>query len=155
MSDIVVTVPKTFNYGEDELPLGLAQWCAEGDCAGDAWSGELWGFSVAGPRPEIRPGERVYIVCQDRLRGYAPLVRMDQLGPRYWDLIRGGGAVAVTIQEPVRGFRGWRYRWWNTAAEVPFPDWRVIPDRTLERPAGLPLAERRAGQASLFAEPAP
>lgn len=25
MADVVVTVPKTFDWGEDDLPLGLAQ----------------------------------------------------------------------------------------------------------------------------------
>jgi hypothetical protein len=39
--------------------------------------------------------------------------------------VRHGGAVAVTVPLlPVSGFRGWRYRWWDAASEVPFPDWR-------------------------------
>lgn len=116
MSDIVVTVPKSF---------GLAEWIAEGDPAGTEWSGELWGFTVRGGRPNIQPGERVYIVCEDRLRGYAPIVRMDQLGPRYWELGRGGDAVAVTLPQNITGFRGWRYRWWNRENEIPFPEWKT------------------------------
>lgn len=40
-------------------------------------------------------------------------------------LVRRAGAVAVTIPEPITGFRGWRYRWWPREAEVPFPDWRT------------------------------
>lgn len=114
--DIVVTVPMTF---------GLDTWIAEGDAAGDEWTGELWGFTVAGGRPGVKPGERVYIVCEKRLRGYAPLVELVQLGPRYWELGRGGGAVAVTIPEPIVGFRGWRYRWWEYETEMPFPEWRT------------------------------
>jgi hypothetical protein len=38
-------------------------------------------------------------------------------------LVRHGGAVAVTIPQPIRGFQGWRYRWWNEDEETPFPDW--------------------------------
>jgi hypothetical protein len=32
-------------------------------------------------------------------------------------------AEAVTIEEYIRGFRGWRYRWWDYSAERPFPEW--------------------------------
>jgi hypothetical protein len=122
MPDIVVTVPKNFIYG-DARP-GLAAWCSEGDCAGDKWTGGLYQFTVGGGKPPIAPGERVYIVCNGRVRGYAPLVRMDSLGMGRWALIRGGGAVAVTIAERVIGFRGWRRRWWGLDQEVPFPDWK-------------------------------
>jgi len=116
MSDVVVTVPRTF---------GLANWIAEGDAAilNPEWSGTLWRFSTWGPRPDIIPGERVYVVYNNRLRGYAPLVWLDWRGGRGGDFIRGGGAVAVTIDEPIRGFRGWRYRWWEQEMERPFPDW--------------------------------
>ncbi len=125
MSDIVVTVPKRFRYAGQ---TGLAAWIAEGDAAGEPWSGQHWYFTVYGPRPPINPGERVYIVCEDRLRGYAPLVRLSgppSGGHGAWDLIRTGGAVAVTIPERITGFRGWRRRWWSLEDEVPFPDWRV------------------------------
>jgi hypothetical protein len=33
--------------------------------------------------------------------------------------VRGGGAVACTIDEPIVGFRGWRNRWWNREDEKP------------------------------------
>jgi hypothetical protein len=127
MSDVVVTVPKTFQYGGFR---GLKAWCAEGDCAGEAQdSGELWDYSTWGVRPDIRPGERVYIVCEDRLRGYAPLVELDFIerrpGQGYVVLLRKGGAVAVTIPDRITGFRGWRYRWWKREDEIPFPDWRT------------------------------
>jgi len=84
-----------------------------------------WGFTVGGSRPRIAPGERVYVVCEGRLRGYAPLVRMDRLGPRYWELGRAGGAVAVTLSAGVQGFQGWRYRWWDRVIEIPFPEWKT------------------------------
>lgn len=66
-------------------------------------------------------------------RGYASLVRIDtpatsayvaQRGKYAFSLVRGGGAVAVTIPEYVQGFRGWRYRWWEREAEVAFPNWQ-------------------------------
>lgn len=112
--DVVVTLPKRF---------GLRTWINEGDAAGERWSGTLWAFSVPGGRPKIRPGERVYIVYNGRVRGYAPLVRLDW-GKHGGDLVRGGGAVAVTVPFEVRGFRGWRYRWWPLEREHGFPRWR-------------------------------
>jgi len=33
------------------------------------------------------------------------------------------GPEAVRIEEPIRGFRGFRYRWWDREVEKPFPDW--------------------------------
>lgn len=116
MADVVVTVPLTF---------GLERWVDEGDAAGEPWSGELWDFGVAGAKPDIAPGERVYIVYNRKLRGYAPLVALEQLKPGYYFLVRGGGAVAVTIDEPIIGFRGWRRRWWPRETEKPFPAWRT------------------------------
>lgn len=116
MSDVVVTVPQSF---------GLGRWIAEGDAAGQPWSGREWDFYLSGQAPNIRPGERVYIVCSGKLRGYAPLVRIDHQGPWRFSLVRHGDAVSVTINEPIRGFRGWRHRWWMLWDEKPFPDWKV------------------------------
>lgn len=127
--DIVVTVPKNFTHPDAPGKRGLAAWIAEGDPAGSEWSGVNWSFTVSGPKPEVGPGERVYIVCEGRLRGYAPLVTLSCDGnPKrrdfnHWELIRGGGAVAVTIPDKVTGFQGWRYRWWDRKDEIPFPDW--------------------------------
>jgi hypothetical protein len=115
VTDVVVTVPLSF---------GLDIWIAEGDAAGEPWSGQEWDFYLGGSPPAIMPGERVYVAYGGKLRGYAPLVRIDQTGPYRYSLVRHGGAVAVTIPEPIRGFRGFRFRWWDTAAELPFPDWR-------------------------------
>ena len=70
---------------------------------------------------------RCYVVAHRRLRGWAPLVALE-LTPVRRDLvalIRRGGARAVTIERPIVGFRGWRYRWWERTAEVPFPGWRT------------------------------
>jgi hypothetical protein len=114
MSDVVVTVPRSF---------GLDTWIAEGDAAGEPWSGEEWHFYLGGPVPEMQPGDRVYVVYNNAVRGYAPLVRIERDRHGY-ALVRHGGAVAVTIPEPVRGFRGFRYRWWDRGIEQPFPDWR-------------------------------
>lgn len=141
MSDVVVTVPKNFRYADAPGLKGLAAWIAEGDAAGDESSFspfDEWAFAIGRNRPDIREGERVYVVCEGKLRGYAPLIRVAESftrvsvqntgdkSTRYtYALIRGSGstAVAVTIPAPIVGFRGWRYRWWSREIEVPFPDW--------------------------------
>ena len=116
MTDVVVTVPKD----------RWSEWIAEGDLPGDVWgfgdAGAVgwYDFYIGGPMPDIKPGERVYIVAHGRLRGYAPLVRRTA-----HSLIRRGDAVAVTIPTPIQGFRGWRYRWWHRDEETPFPDWQT------------------------------
>jgi hypothetical protein len=118
MSDLVVTVPKWF----------WPDWIAEGDLPGEPASGEEWAFTLGGgPRPPIEPGERLYVVAHGRLRGYAPVTRLVNeyaTGGRGWSICRRGGAVAVTIPEPISGFRGWRRRWWARTDELPFTDWR-------------------------------
>ena len=140
MSDVVVTVPKNFEWGEIK---GLAAWIAEGDPAGAPWSGVEWSFTLGGHPPRIEPGERVYVVYNGRLRGYSPLSRVDKFEneddlsgyfgdledrpPRRsvggYALVRKGGAVAVTVDEYISGFRGFRYRWWDRQIERPFPAW--------------------------------
>ncbi len=112
--DIVVTVPK----GEWKA------WIHEGDLPGTPDSGTLYEYSTSG-RATITPGERVYVVAYGKLRGYAPLVRIQENSGRRSTLLRGGGAVAVTIPQAIPGFRGWRYRWWTREIEVPFPDWQT------------------------------
>jgi hypothetical protein len=127
MADIVVTVPKNFRYGDK---VGLAAWLSEGDAPGDPWSGDSYDFTTWGFCPKIQKGERVYVVCEARLVGYAPLTYImfgeDLLGTnrptRVQDSIvlgRAGGAVACTIDLPIVGFRGWRYRWWDREDEKP------------------------------------
>ncbi len=124
MGDIVVTVQKSFTYAGAQGKRGLAAWAAEGDLPGETWTGSLWHFTCGGLKPVIERGERVYIVCDGRLRGYAPLVRIDDGVDRWrWSLVRAGGAVAVTIAEGIVVFRGWRRRWWQREREMPFPDW--------------------------------
>ncbi len=114
--DIVVTVPKSF---------GLDTWIAEGDLPGDEWSGNEYHFYLGKCTPNIKPGERVYVFYNGKLRGYAPLVRIDRY-TRGIGLVRHGGAVAVTIDETVLGFRGFRYRWWEREIETLFPDWQNL-----------------------------
>lgn len=115
MTDVVVTVPKRL----------WAEWIAEGDLPGEEaqYQSHFW---LAGGVPDIRPGERVYIVAYGKLRGYAPLVGVEcrcRLNMYSSCLLREGGAEAVTIDEPVRGFQGFRYRWWDRHDERPFPEW--------------------------------
>lgn len=120
MGDVVVTVPK-----------GLwAEWIAEGDLPGSPpgeWESHFWVWG--GRLPLMAPGDRVYVVAHGLLRGFAPLRRIEricELRPDVGCLVRNGDAEAVTIPDPIRGFQGWRYRWWDRAAEVPFPDWRTV-----------------------------
>lgn len=117
--DICVTVPKGI----------WSDWLDEGDLPGDPETGGEWGFFTWGPKPAIAAGERVYVVAHGRLRGYAPLTSLEWRaaagGMGHIGFGRKGGAVAVTVPETIRGFRGWRTRWWNRSAETPFPDWRT------------------------------
>lgn len=85
------------------------------------------------PPPEVVPGQsRLYIVCAGVLRGYAPIVRIDRHGTKHWALVRDGcSAEAVTIDERIPSFRGWRYRWWQRQAEREFVEWawEAVPPR--------------------------
>lgn len=114
MSHLVVTVPKAL----------WTDWIEEGDAAGEPDTGEEWGFYLGGARPPIEPGERLYIVAHGMLRGYAPITRVARAEAQ-WVICRRGGAVAVTIDEPIVGFRGWRRCWWAPELEKPFPDWKT------------------------------
>lgn len=114
MVDLVGTCPKDF----------WAEWIAEGDPAGTPESGEEWGwFTRHRAALLIRPGQRFYVVAHGRLRGYAPVVRVERNGDQF-AICRKGGAVAVTIDEHIPGFRGLRERWWSYDRERPFPNWR-------------------------------
>lgn len=128
--DVVVTVPQQL----------WADWCAEGDLPGDPETGDAYHYYLSGgAAPNIQPGDRVYIVARGWLRGYAPLTRLAwskgaplndgrraHYGGRF-ALERRGGAVAVTLNEPTPGFRGWRYRWWKYEDERPY-DWAQGPE---------------------------
>ena len=139
MTDIVVTVPQHCWEG----------WLHEGSLPGDICPPgvEYYWFSRAA-RPRIEPGERVYVVAFGRLRGYAPLVRIETLDEAVrrwshkkdlslpppaswwwpgatWALVRRGEAVACTIRETITSHPGWCYRFWRRDIdETPFPGWR-------------------------------
>lgn len=127
--DVVMTIPKG----------RWKEWLSEGDLATGSMTPAEWEetneygltFGRGGRLPKIEVGERVYIVAHGRLRGFSPLVgigRGERFGGRLGSnaLIRRGGAVAVTIDEEIRGFQGFRYRWWNRVKEYPFPDWADV-----------------------------
>ena len=133
MADVVVTVPKRL----------WQAWLDEGCLPGqDPMPGEYFWFNVP-TRPRISSGERVYVVAHGLLRGYAPLFTIEdsdgmwrkgalanELPDSPWFLVRRGGAVAVTIDEPIRGFQGYRYQWWSRDDEHPFENWMtegVVP----------------------------
>jgi hypothetical protein len=111
MTDLVGTCPKGF----------WLEWIAEGDAAGEPWSGEEWGWYTRSPFVRlIEPGDRFYVVAHGRLRGWAPVTRV-----QYGCICRRDDAVACTISTLIPGFRGLRKRWWDRSLERPFPDWKV------------------------------
>jgi hypothetical protein len=119
MADLVGTCPKDF----------WREWVAEGDAVGEPETGEEWGWYTGHSRARlIRPGDRFYVVAHGRLRGYAPVTRLVDNSHKSggWIICRGGGAVAVTIDEAIPGFRGLRERWWSRDQEIPFPDWKTV-----------------------------
>jgi len=123
MPDLVGACPKDF----------WLDWIAEGDAAGDPCTGEEWGWYTRAPlAATIKRGDRFYVVAHGKLRGWAPVTRVqgphsddegeDQSG---WIICRRGGAVACTVPFAIPGFRGLRVRWWDRTQEIPFPDWKT------------------------------
>lgn len=113
--DVVVTIPAR----------QFQAWKDEGDLPGEPWSGNISWFKL-GQRPKrTKLGDRVYIVCRNHLIGYAPLTDVREHNGCFY-LIREGNAVAVTIDQEIKGFQGFRYRWWDRDKERPFPDWKNI-----------------------------
>lgn len=115
MTDVVVTVPQSF---------GLDTWIAEGDPAGEPWSGQEWDFYLWGRIPAIKPGERVIVIYNGAVRGSSDLVRIQRYGSGRYSLVRHGNATAWTVPWEIKGFRGWRYRDWKREEEIPFPEWQ-------------------------------
>ncbi len=125
--DLVGTCPQSF----------WQEWLDEGDCAGDPPTGQEYAWFTSAPiAAQIMPGDRFYVVAHGRLRGYATVTHVRgyrgvSMAPggrarlkRSWAIVRGAGAVACTIPEPIPGFRGLRARWWDRDQETEFPDWR-------------------------------
>ena len=130
--DVVVTVPQD----------RWLQWLVEGDLPGDpSEEAGTWDFYAGNNRslPAHKPGARCYVVAWGRLRGYAPMVPPPRHGHRAF--VREGGAVACTIPEPIKGFQGYRYRWWRREKELAFPGWAT---------EGLPVSLRRNVEQFLF-----
>ena len=123
--DLVATCPKSF----------WDEWLEEGDCAGDPESGQLYGWHTGHPLVvEATIGDRFYVVAHGKLRGYALVADVHvwhrsiqrQYRQRPGGVIyRAGGAVAVTIPQPIPSFRGLRKRWWRRDSEVPFLDFKT------------------------------
>jgi hypothetical protein len=126
MPDLVGTCPKNF----------WEQWLAEGGLPGEAGDTLRYHWLTNHPLAKAaRRGDRFYIVAHGKLRGYAPIVEVEyNEAPDSWvsvapadfrySIVRQSGAVACTIPEPIKGFRGLRLRWWKREDEIPFPDWR-------------------------------
>src|ERR1017187_4978553 len=106
--DLVGTCPKDF----------WEEWIAEGDAAGDPVTGEEWGWYTGDRKAaSIKPGDRFYVVAHGKLRGWAPVTRVEKCPDGSFVICRQGGAVACTISEPIPGFRGLRLRWWPRRSE--------------------------------------
>lgn len=115
--DLVGTCPKTF----------WEEWIAEGDAACDPYTGEEWGWYTGDHAARlILPGDRFYVVAWGRLRGWAPVTRVEDHSAKGggYVICRRGDAVAITIEQTIPGFRGLRKPWWKREDEVPFPNWR-------------------------------
>lgn len=138
MTDLVGTCPKDF----------WLEWIAEGDAAGDAPTGEEWGWYTRDSLAlQTKPGDRFYVVAHGMLRGWAPVTRLHVAGGDSGFIIcRHAGAVACTVPTPIPGFRGLRTRWWDRAAEIEFPDWksRGLPEPKRKRIAPAPLLDARS-----------
>ena len=114
MADLVGTCPKDF----------WEEWIAEGDAAGDPATGQEWEWHTAHSlAASARPGDRFYVVARGKLRGWAPIVRVETY-PEAFAIIRAGEAVACTLPQPIPGFRGLRVRWWKREDEQPFEKWK-------------------------------
>ena len=114
--DLVGTCPKDF----------WEEWIAEGDAAGTAGTGEEWGWYTWDRKaPSALPGDRFYVVAHGKLRGWAPVTRVQNNGNGAFVICRRGGAVACTVPFAIPGFRGLRKRWWDWTIEAPFVDWRI------------------------------
>lgn len=115
MTDLVGTCPKSF----------WEEWIAEGDPAGSLQSGEEWGWYTGHSHATlIRPGDRFYVVAWGKLRGWAPVTRVERTDTG-WIICRRGNAVACTVGGRIPGFRGLRLRWWQREEEIPFPNWKT------------------------------
>ena len=102
------------------------EWLEEGDCAGTPNTGDqYWWYTRSRDVHKARIGARFYVVAHGRLRGYAHVQSVLHLEGGYSAIVRTGAAVAVTIPERIRGFRGLQERWWKRENEIPFPDWRT------------------------------
>jgi len=116
MSDLVGTCPKDF----------WEEWIAEGDAAGEPETGDEWGWYTGDRKAlAIHEGDRFYVVAHGKLRGYAIVVRVDVVPDGTYIIIRKGNATACTLEFPIQGFRGLRWRWWEREDEIPFPDWKA------------------------------
>ena len=106
-------------------------WLKEGGCAGTKDTGKEWAWKTDNLRAvtKLQRGDRLYVVCNGRLRGYATITRVIQDGNNrhpMFSICRRGDAVAVTIDEKIPVFRSLRKRWWEREKELDFPGWKKI-----------------------------
>lgn len=134
MVDLVGTCPKDF----------FLEWIAEGDAAGEPYTGEEWGWYTRDSLAlQAKPGDRFYVVAHGLLRGWAPVTQVKTNAPGSFVICRRGDAVACTLDIPIPGFRGLRTRSWSRDREIPFPDWKTagLPEPKRKKVAAAPLLD--------------
>lgn len=114
MTDIVITIPRE-TWGD---------WLAHHGPG--LQRGKLRTFHIydhARGRPPSSAGDMLYVAAHGRLRC---VFLIEQVHP-----LRGGWFIwatmtrSVTLKDHVPGFKGWRRRWWDVAAEEDFDAWRT------------------------------
>lgn len=107
--DMVATCPKGF----------WKEWIAEGDPAGTVWSGTDWSWYTGGRRPDIAPGDRLYVVAHGRLRGFAPVTAVEGLSFDPAHGAKDGHGVYVDVNQHPREYRD------GVLSEKAVDSWRI------------------------------
>lgn len=94
------------------------RFLAEGDTPNDGeWSGLTHPHCLSGRPKNLQRGDHVYFASGGEVRYRAPIFGTAEHNGRFY-LLRQGGAEWVELDEPVRPFQGFRYRWWDLDDEV-------------------------------------
>lgn len=79
---------------------------------------EGWRRSISHRRPlRVAVGDRLYIVHDGALWGYGQVCMLTPL-KRGRTLLGMGAPNSVSLKCSIKRFQGFRYRWWDTEAEV-------------------------------------
>jgi hypothetical protein len=106
MSDIIITLPKTYNWLKylDELKVAEKK-------------GEVLNFKVP-TFPKVEPGDKCYITHNHAIRGYNIIVGLEEkeftcsTTGQVWKgkfIVRDPHFHKVSPTQSMKGFQGWRY----------------------------------------------